>query len=341
MPKSLQESAKRGNIKALEALMSKSFESQGVTVQVASKNTLLKVALKGRTAPPQSMAAQVKKGLITLSPKGFERVMVTAKTIGEGQNWHEYWKFSAPDATQPVETRQSSIPTGKVAIVAGFAVAGLVGLGLLSAIVGGVMNAMDNGASDIEAALVHAEGANSLTENADSETEWRIVAGRWSDAIADLREVPENSELRQQADAKIAEFEVAHQQAVAEADKFAVEKLQADRERAQVARASTGEAINIFREGIRSVDPTGALVTRVSLSEFDDEGKTVVIEVASGWHYQPKAAREDAATGFYTLWIASRSAAGLQTDQAYMRIKSASGKEVGGWGPIKGIYIKD
>ena len=82
------------------------------------------------------------------------------------------------------------------------------------------------------------------------------------------------------------------------------------------------------------------LVARAELSEFDEDGKTIIITVTTNWHAQPKPIQEDAATGLYNLWVAARLASGGSSDEMpFMRLANASGTEVIGYGPLKGIYI--
>ena len=108
---------------------------------------------------------------------------------------------------------------------------------------------------------------------------------------------------------------------------------------AKVDAISATEAFNAYRERVRSLDPDGAILASVELWEFDKDQKTIQIEVSTGWHYQPVAAREDAATSLWSLWAQHRSP--NDPSKAYMRLVSASGREVGGYGPLKGIYIKE
>lgn len=367
MSNSLKELARNGDTKALEALMNKSFASKGVVVRVTNSSTLLKISLRGKTAPPESLAAQISKGLDAITPTGFDKVIVTAETIGGGRNWKNEWSLSNSTQRKPslIKSATSSsntvtslintddiIPFRKVVTILGIAVGGLVSLSVLAVVVGAVMLALDNGSSNLNAALEYADEASKLIESADTEAEWRRVTQKWAEAITELEQVPESSNLNEQATAKLTEFKAKHEQAEDEVAKFVAEKqaeaqaraqrkAAADRRTQQATAVSRGQALEIFRKSIREVDPSGSLVTSVNLWEFDDEGKTVEIHISSGWHYQPKAAREDAATGLYKLWLAARVGAGLDTENTYMRITSASGKEVGGYGPLKGIYIKD
>jgi len=94
MSKSLQELAKDGDVKALEALMNKSFNSRGVEVRVTNSGSLLRINLRSKTAPPASLAVQIKKGLVSIAPRGFEKVFVIAEVIGGSNAWSQQWSLN-------------------------------------------------------------------------------------------------------------------------------------------------------------------------------------------------------------------------------------------------------
>jgi hypothetical protein len=91
MTDSLKVAAKAGNIKALEALMNKSFESKGITVRVTNSGSRLKVVVRGKEAPDKALLPTIQRGLASIKPSGFDEVIVTAKAIGKADAWSQKW----------------------------------------------------------------------------------------------------------------------------------------------------------------------------------------------------------------------------------------------------------
>lgn len=100
MTDQLQAAAKAGDIKALEALMNKAFESKGLTVRVTNSGTLLKVVVRGKEAPDRSLQSSIESGLKSVSPKGFERFVVTARSTGKADAWSFQGSFKRDDDPQ-------------------------------------------------------------------------------------------------------------------------------------------------------------------------------------------------------------------------------------------------
>ncbi|MBD1874644.1 hypothetical protein H6F75_14225 [Nodosilinea sp. FACHB-131] len=118
MTDSLKAAAKAGDIKALEALMNKSFESKGVTVRVTSSGALLKIVVRGKETLDKALLPTIQKGLAGISPKGFEQAIVTARVIGKADAWSHKWELprerqaeSPPDAAI-----SASLPAPKPAV---------------------------------------------------------------------------------------------------------------------------------------------------------------------------------------------------------------------------------
>lgn len=114
MTDQLQAAAKAGDIKAIEALMNKAFEPKGLTVRVTNSGRLLKVVIRGKTAPDRALLPTIKAGLANISPQGFDQFVVTARAIGKSNAWSYQGDFtkdeqpstkpkmaSAPPAPQP------------------------------------------------------------------------------------------------------------------------------------------------------------------------------------------------------------------------------------------------
>lgn len=109
----LKAAARAGDPKALESLMNKSFGSKGITVRVTNSGSLLRVLLRGNTAPDKRVLPVIRKGLGSIKPAGFDKVIVTAMLIGEGDAWSEQWDLAggsvvdslaapAPPTSKPV-----------------------------------------------------------------------------------------------------------------------------------------------------------------------------------------------------------------------------------------------
>jgi chemotaxis protein histidine kinase CheA len=117
MTDSLKAAAKAGNIKALEALMNKSFESKGVTVRVTSSGALLKIVVRGKEAPDKALLPTIQKGLASIVPGGFEQAIVTARAIDKADAWSHKWDLPRKTQTEslPVIATSTSPPTSKPA----------------------------------------------------------------------------------------------------------------------------------------------------------------------------------------------------------------------------------
>ncbi|MGD1949036.1 MAG: hypothetical protein ACFB14_05250 [Leptolyngbyaceae cyanobacterium] len=108
MPDFLQ-AAKNGNIGALEALMNKSFGSQGVVVHISNVNSTLKVTLKtpDDPGPDKKLVLRVNAGLTKISPKGFDKVFVCAKTMKSDKPiWSLQWELKSSEKNYQVTPSQ-------------------------------------------------------------------------------------------------------------------------------------------------------------------------------------------------------------------------------------------
>jgi hypothetical protein len=116
MTDSLKAAAKAGDIKALEALMNRSFESKGVTVRVTSSGALLKVVVRGKDAPDKALLPTIQKGLASISPKGFDQVIVTARAIGNADAWSQQWDLPKNPHAELLSVAAGSSPVPKPAV---------------------------------------------------------------------------------------------------------------------------------------------------------------------------------------------------------------------------------
>ena len=94
----LKAAARAGDPKALEALMNKSLGSRGITVRVTNSGSLLRVLLRGTEAPDRALLPLIQKGLGSIKPAGFEKVVVSARAIGKGDVWTETWQLAPGNA---------------------------------------------------------------------------------------------------------------------------------------------------------------------------------------------------------------------------------------------------
>lgn len=367
---SLQESARNGDIKALEALMNKSFAAQNVTVRVTHSGKKLKVRVSGTEPPTKVLAAKIKKGINTISPKGFTEFFVQAETVGRGLAWKDSWTIDQEQqtvATQtPIQVKSEGASNSKnltgqaktatlpkssfpLAAVIGIAIASTIGLGVLAT---GAVVVMSNSRSSEEIveppvdywqqALDTGQSAAVDAGEAITDRDWRQVFDQWGRAISSLEQIPEDSPQYADAQTKITEYTANREVAQAKYQELREQKAAREQAAEDRAAARKNRAVEVFMTQVREIDPSGSLITSAKLSPFDEEGKTVIITVATAWHSQPKATREDAATGIYTIWAASYLSSGGNSDETpYMRLENASGTEVGGYGPLKGVYIKD
>lgn len=90
----LKAAARAGDPKALEVLMNKFFGSKGITVRVTNSGSLLRVLLRGKTAPDKGVLTVIRQGLGSIKPAGFNKVIVTAKAMGKRDSWSEQWELA-------------------------------------------------------------------------------------------------------------------------------------------------------------------------------------------------------------------------------------------------------
>jgi hypothetical protein len=110
MTDQLQAAAKAGDIKAIEALMNKAFEPKGLTVRVTNSGRLLKVVMRGKTAPDRALLPAIKAGLANISPQGFDQFVVTARATGKSDAWSYQGDFTKDEQPLPKPKTASTPP---------------------------------------------------------------------------------------------------------------------------------------------------------------------------------------------------------------------------------------
>ena len=97
----LQQLAKRGNPKAIAALLNCSFQPKGITAKAAVKNGCLQLILEATKVPPkQPYVNSLRKGLTNLMPTAIQKVRVYGKQVGEDvPEWLEEFDLSI----QPIQ----------------------------------------------------------------------------------------------------------------------------------------------------------------------------------------------------------------------------------------------
>lgn len=139
MTDSLKAAAKAGDIKALEALMNKSFEPEGITVRVTNSGPLLKVLLRAKELPDPKTAVLVKQGLQSIQPTGFETASIVARAIGKKTAWTDEWSLNdfttelsstphrTPEAPKQVKYSDNSKGSKTALLFVLFGLTGVVG----------------------------------------------------------------------------------------------------------------------------------------------------------------------------------------------------------------------
>jgi hypothetical protein len=110
MTDQLQAAAKAGDIKAIEALMNKAFEPKGLTVRVTNSGRLLKVVIRGKTAPDRALLPAIKAGLANISLQGFDHFVVTARATGKSNAWSYQGDFTKDEKPSPKAKAASTPP---------------------------------------------------------------------------------------------------------------------------------------------------------------------------------------------------------------------------------------
>lgn len=110
MTDQLQAAEKAGDIKAIEALMNQAFEPKGLTVRVTSSGRLLKVVMRGKTAPDRALLPTIKAGLANISPQGFDQFVVTARATGKSNAWSYQGDFTKDEPPLPTPRPASAPP---------------------------------------------------------------------------------------------------------------------------------------------------------------------------------------------------------------------------------------
>jgi len=110
MTEALKTAARDGDIKALEALMNRSFGPKNITVRVTNSASNLKILLRSSEPPDKGLANLVKRGLRELQPKGLTKVFLTAEVIRQGTVWSEQWQLDSTKRAQPTAPLTASSP---------------------------------------------------------------------------------------------------------------------------------------------------------------------------------------------------------------------------------------
>ena len=108
------ELAKNGSTNAIEVLMNKSFGSQGVVVHIASVGSTLKVTLKtpSEPGPDKNLAGRVNAGLRKISPKGFNKAFIAAKTMKSDKT---IWSMQLGLKPAEVQPESQKVPSPRAA----------------------------------------------------------------------------------------------------------------------------------------------------------------------------------------------------------------------------------
>lgn len=89
-------SAKQGNLQALEALMNRPLEPQGIVISLCSNNRCLTVTAEAPVNPPSkhSLISFIKQGLANIMPTGIYSVMVHGKVQGLSSiAWYQHFSL--------------------------------------------------------------------------------------------------------------------------------------------------------------------------------------------------------------------------------------------------------
>lgn len=108
MTDSLKVAAKAGDIKALEALMNKSFEPKGVTVRVTNSGSKLKILLRGKEGPDVQLSALAKQVLSNIKPKSFDQASIIARANNKSTIWTDEWSLTGSDTSPKVMISKES-----------------------------------------------------------------------------------------------------------------------------------------------------------------------------------------------------------------------------------------
>jgi TM2 domain-containing membrane protein YozV len=91
--------AKQGDIRAIAALINQPLKPKGITAKVALKNGCLQIMLESAQAPNQSsLAAFIRKGVVSLEIPSIERVRIYGKQLGEEfPAWNQEFELISQD----------------------------------------------------------------------------------------------------------------------------------------------------------------------------------------------------------------------------------------------------
>jgi len=100
--------AKKGNAKALTAILNQSLQPQNITAKVNRKDDYLQILLESAQTPDQeAMVSFIRKGLIKLEIESIQTVKVYGRKIGEeSPAWSKKFELSSPPET-PSSTEQT------------------------------------------------------------------------------------------------------------------------------------------------------------------------------------------------------------------------------------------
>ncbi|MEM6836318.1 MAG: hypothetical protein AAF609_05635 [Cyanobacteria bacterium P01_C01_bin.120] len=187
-----------------------------------------------------------------------------------------------------------------------------------------------------EQGLEYGMSAAEAAQDADSQQDWETVAQYWTSAVVELRQA-EGPEVA----TKLAEYESNLEVAQLRVQEFKDLEREVASTENQAKRTEAVDTLEAYSTTIRSLDPDSALFVDISLDAADSDLNTLVVQVAPGWHYQPKAARLEAATNLWEGWATLR--APEEPDTARLRLEDSNGRQVGGSRVIAGsvVYVDD
>ena len=86
------------------------------TPQSTSSGSLLKIVVRGKSAPDKALLPTIQKGLASISPKGFDQVIVTARAIGNADAWSQQWDLPKNPHAELLSVAAGSSPVPKPAV---------------------------------------------------------------------------------------------------------------------------------------------------------------------------------------------------------------------------------
>ncbi|NER79482.1 MAG: hypothetical protein F6K42_07845 [Leptolyngbya sp. SIO1D8] len=113
-------------------------------------------------------------------------------------------------------------------------------------------------------------------------------------------------------------------------------KLARQRTDAAEVLINPNQALAHLEGKIGKLDPNKEMVTDIQLAP---DTETVVVEVSPGWQQKPQTARLDVIDSIGKEWATLRDPSNDYV--ASLRMVSANGETVGGYAPLKGVFVED